>query len=211
MNSTTAALKIESRAKTRYRGAVSYGSALRLNHPRRRRVEGRVEVQDMATAVLDDEKPVQQPKRRARDCEQIHRNDVVLVVMQERYPSLHLVGLGCTPRQVSRHRHLGHDESELRKLRVDARCAPTILSHRPDEPANLAIHSRSSQITPPRDLCPVSSESIPIPPRDRVRVDDDQATSPPGPRLAERHPECAVGVVEERPGSLLLEHSNLLP
>jgi len=29
--------------------------------------------------------------------------------------------------------------------------------------------------------------------------------------LAERHPECAVGVVEGRPGSLLLEHSNLLP
>ena len=29
MNSTTAALKIESRSKTRYRGAVSYGSALR--------------------------------------------------------------------------------------------------------------------------------------------------------------------------------------
>ena len=35
-----------------------------LNYPRRRRVERCVEVQDMATAVLDDEEAVQQPKRR---------------------------------------------------------------------------------------------------------------------------------------------------
>ena len=69
-------------------------------------------------------------------------------------------GLGWAPRQVSRHRHLGHDESELRELRVDTRCAPAILSHGPDEPANLAIHSRSSRITSPRDLFPVSPESI---------------------------------------------------
>ena len=101
--------------------------------------------------------------------------------------------------------------NRVRFRRYWTRISSTRYPGRPCLAANLAIHSRSSQITPPRDLCPVSSESIPIPPRDRVRVDDDQATSPPGPRLAERHPECAVGVVEERPGSLLLEHSNLLP
>ena len=115
-------------------------------------------------------------------------------------PLLHLVGLGWELRQVSRHGHLRDKGSELRELRVDTRCAPAIVSHGPDEPANLAIYSRSSRITSPRNPCPVSSELIPIPPRDRVRVDDDQATSPPGPRLAERHPECAVRVVEGRLG-----------
>jgi len=92
-----------------------------LHHPSGRRMERGVEVNDMPTAVVDDEEAVQQPKRRRRHREQIHRSNVVLVVAQERYPSLHLVGLGWAPRQVSRHRHLGHDESELRELRVDTR------------------------------------------------------------------------------------------
>ena len=34
-----------------------------------------LEVQDMATAVLDDEEAVQQPERRRRDREQIHRGE----------------------------------------------------------------------------------------------------------------------------------------
>ena len=46
-----------------------------------------VEVNDMATAVLDDEEAVQQPKRRGRHREQIHRGDVVLVVAQRTRPS----------------------------------------------------------------------------------------------------------------------------
>ena len=106
---------------------------------------------------------------------------------------------------------LGDGEAELRELCVDSGRAPAVLRHLLDEPTNLRDDARSSRIATPRDSCPVSAESFPIPLRDRVGVDDDQSTSPTGPRLAERQPECAVGVVEGSPGSFFLERSNLLP
>ena len=60
---------------------------------------------NVSTAVLDDEEAVEELERRRRHCEQIDRGDVVLVVPQERNPALHLIGLSWTARQVTRHRH----------------------------------------------------------------------------------------------------------
>ncbi len=165
----------------------------------------------MATAVLDDEEAVQQSKRRGRHGEQIHCGDVVLVVAQERYPSLHLVGLGWASPHVSRHSHFTDDESELLELGVDTRCAPAVLRHRADEVTDLGINPRSAWLASARDPSPVSSESIPIPPGDYVCVDDDQAARPRRPRASERNPESAVRVVERWPGALLLERRHLLP
>ena len=170
-----------------------------------------VEVQDMAAAVLNDEEAVQQPKRRGRHGEQIHRCDLLLVVPQERNPTLDLIGLRWEPRHVSRHRLLRDDEAELHELGVDTRCAPAVLRHRTDESANLGLNPRSAWIASARDPSPVSSESFPIPLRDCVCVDDDQAARPRRPRASERNPECAVRVVEGWPGSLFLERRHLLP
>ena len=68
-----------------------------LEHPRRRWMESCVEVNAMPTTVLDNEEAVQQSERRGWHGEQNHRGDIVLVVAQERYPSLHLalVVFGC--------------------------------------------------------------------------------------------------------------------
>ena len=95
------------------------------------------------------------------------------VVPQESDPALHLIGLGRAARHVSRHRHLRDKESELRELRVDTRCTPAVLRHHLDEPTNLGVDPRPPRVASLRDLCPVSTESIPIPPRDRVGVDDE--------------------------------------
>ena len=91
-----------------------------LNNPSRRRVERGVEVNDVPTAVLDDEEAVQQPERSGGHGEQIHGGDIVFMVAQESHPSFQLVGLRGTPRQVSRHRDLGDDETELGELSMDA-------------------------------------------------------------------------------------------
>jgi hypothetical protein len=106
-------------------------------------MERGTEVNDVPTAMLDDEETVQQPKRGRRHGEEIHRSDFAFVVPQEGNPSLHLVGLGWAPRYVARHRHLGHDEPEFRELCVDTRSAPAVLSHCPDEIANLCLDSRA--------------------------------------------------------------------
>jgi hypothetical protein len=64
-------------------------------------VERGVEVHDVSTAVIDDEEAVQEPERRRRPCEQIHRGDFVLVVAQESDPAFHLIGFGRPARQVT--------------------------------------------------------------------------------------------------------------
>ena len=69
-----------------------------LNNPSRRRVERGVEVNDVPTAVLDDEEAVQQPERSGGHGEQIHGGDIVFMVAQESHPSLQLVGLRRMPR-----------------------------------------------------------------------------------------------------------------
>ena len=65
--------------------------------------------------------------------EQIHGGDIVFMVAQESHPSFQLVGLRGTPRQVSRHRALGDDETELGELSMDAWRPPAVLRHRADE------------------------------------------------------------------------------
>ena len=90
MNSTTAGLKIASPVEDEIprRGVVGKRFTQLLHHPKRRQMERGVEVNDVPTAVLDDEEAVQQSKRRGRHTEQVHRSDFALVVPQERNPSL---------------------------------------------------------------------------------------------------------------------------
>ena len=128
--------------------------------------------------------------------------------LRVRGPLLHLVGLGWELRQVSRHGHLRDKGSELRELRVDTRCAPAIVSHGPDEPANLAIYSRSSRITSPRNPCPVSSELIPIPTARTVSaLTMTKRLAHPGHVWRSATQNARVRVVEGRLGRSLLERS----
>ena len=91
-------------------------------------MERGVEVNDVPATVLDDEEAVQQPERSGGHGEQIHGGDIVFMVAQESHPSFQLVGLRGTPRQVSRHRDLGDDETELGELSMDAWRPPAVLA-----------------------------------------------------------------------------------
>ena len=62
----------------------------------------------------------------------------------------------------------------------------------------------------PRDLRPVSPESISVPSHDGVGVDDDQAARPRRPRGSKRDPECPVDVVQRWAGALFLQRRHLL-
>ena len=182
-----------------------------LNNPSRRRVERGVEVNDVPTTVLDDEEAVQQPERRGGHGEQIHGGDIVFMVAQESHPSFQLVGLRGTPRQVSRHRALGDDETELGELSMDAWRPPAVLRHRADEATNLGINPRPTGMAALRDLCPVPSESVAMPTGYGVRVDDEQAARPHGPRTSKGNPESPFRVVERWAWALFLQRRHLLP
>ena len=182
-----------------------------LNNPSRRRVERGVEVNDVPTAVLDDEEAVQQLERSGGHGEQIHGGDIVFMVAQESHPSLQLVGLRGMPRQVSRHRNLGDDETELGELSMDAWRPPAVLRHRADEATNLGINPGPTGMAALRDLCPVPSESVAMPTGYGVRVDDEQAARPHGPRTSKGNPESPFRVVERWAWALFLQRRHLLP
>ena len=174
-------------------------------------MERGVEVNDVPTTVLDDEEAVQQPERRGGHGEQIHGGDIVFMVAQESHPSFQLVGLRGTPRQVSRHRDLGDDETELGELSMDAWRPPAVLRHRADEATNLGINPRPTGMAALRDLCPVPSESVAMPTGYGVRVDDEQAARPHGPRTSKGNPESPFRVVERWAWALFLQRRHLLP
>ena len=163
------------------RSIVGKRLAQLLHHPRRCRMECGVEVNDVSTAVLDDEETVQEPERRGRYGEQIHRSDVVLVVAQERHPSLDLVRLGRSPRQIPRHRHLRHDEPELGELGMDTRRFPAVLRHRPNQMAHLRVNPGTTRMASLGNLRPVAAEPLPIPLGDRVGLHEDQSIRPARP------------------------------
>ena len=140
------------------------------------------------------------------------RGDAMLVVAQEREPTLQLAGISGTTPHVTRDRYLRDDESELQQLAVDAGCTPAVLCHCPYEATNLSIDPG-----PPRalfllgDLGPVAPESVSIPLRDGVRVYDDQSGRPARPCGAQGDSETAVEIIEHRPWSLLFQHGHLRP
>ena len=151
------------------------------------------------------------PERRGGHGEQIHGGDIVFMVAQESHPSFQLVGLRGTPRQVSRHRALGDDETELGELSMDAWRPPAVLRHRADEATNLGINPRPTGMAALRDLCPVPSESVAMPTGYGVRVDDEQAARPHGPRTSKGNPESPFRVVERWAWALFLQRRHLLP
>ncbi len=69
----------------------------------------------------------------------ITSGDGLLVVAQERDPTLQLGGISGTTPHVTRDRYLRDDESELQQLAVDARCTPAVLCHCLYEATNLII------------------------------------------------------------------------
>jgi hypothetical protein len=57
-------------------------------NPFRARMRGYTQPQKVATGVLQDQEPVQQPKRDRRDQEQIHRRDAVGMIAKKGLPAL---------------------------------------------------------------------------------------------------------------------------
>jgi hypothetical protein len=57
-------------------------------NPFRARMRGYTQPQKLATGVLQDQEPVQQPKRDRRNQEQVHRCDAVGMISKERLPAL---------------------------------------------------------------------------------------------------------------------------
>src|SRR5262249_2037148 len=77
---------------------------------------GHIQSQKLTAGILQDQKPVQQPKRDRRDHEQIHRRDAVGMIAQKGLPTLRW--WLPSPRHVLRHGGLPDIDTELEQFAV---------------------------------------------------------------------------------------------
>ena len=95
-----------------------------LDDPLCARVRTHVEMKDLAPGMVDEDKDVEHPESRCGHGEEIHRCNAFTMVSQEYLPPLDGLRFGRPLWHVTRHRALGHGESEFLKFRMDTRGSP---------------------------------------------------------------------------------------
>ena len=91
-----------------------------LCDPIRSRCPHHVEVEDSPPCVINHDEDVQHVECNRRDREKIHRRDTLSMVPQESLPTIDWVRRSGAPRHVARDGSLGHVESQLLELAMDA-------------------------------------------------------------------------------------------
>src|SRR3979490_780937 len=106
-------------------------------NPFRARMRGYTQPQKLATGVLQDQEPVQQPKRDRRNQEQVHRCDAVGMIAKKGLPALRR--WRPPPRHVLCDCGLPDIEAKLKQFAVYPGCAPKWIcdTHLADESANI--------------------------------------------------------------------------
>ena len=146
-------------------------------------MSGHAKVEDFSSSVADHEPGVQQTKLNVGDDDEVHRGDAVFVISEERLPSLTLIAVGTSPREISRDGGETDRDSELLEFCSDLSGAPAVLIREStDEGLNLRRDRRSSG-SRPRDGSPVEPKTLAMPADDGVGLDDDQGVFPIRPDL----------------------------
>lgn len=94
-----------------------------LDDPGRCGILGDMEVKEFPSSMVDHEPDVDQLEADRRDHEEVHPDNQILVVPQERHPALVLTCSGLGFRQIARDRGETHPDFELRKLGLYLPCA----------------------------------------------------------------------------------------
>jgi hypothetical protein len=156
-------------------------------------VLGDVEVDDAAAMVGEHDEDEQHAQARRRHGEEIDGDQIADMVSEEGPPGLRRVGTPC--RHEARHGALGHIDTQLKELAMDARGAPQWVGggDSGDQGPDLGIGGgRATSGCAGRELGPVLAEAAPLPPQDGIRAHDDEGRPPPGPDSGQADPEEAV-------------------
>ena len=173
-----------------------------------------IKVENSPTVMTDHKKAVEKAKCYGRNSEEIHSGDGFTMVSQEREPTLGWFGIPRRASHPTRDGSLGNIEPEHLEFAMDARCTLgwVLLDHTEDQIANFfrdclpAKHAACSG-----DRTPIEGESCQVPPDHSVRGHDDQRLFPSGPKPLRKNPEELIERSNPWPGTLALEHSELLP
>ena len=182
-----------------------------LSGPFRCRMCGNVEVGHTSAIMSQDHQDEQDPKRQRRYDEEIERDGLIEMVVEEAFPRGRRIG--DSPWHVLGNSGLPDIDPELQEFPVDSWCAPERVrpTHCPDQLSDLRTHRPSSLPTSPALPCPVLPEGSAMPSDHGRWLDDVQGIAPAVPDTIENDPQPAVGWTEPRPPSGLLENGHLMP
>src|SRR5215472_7355748 len=170
-----------------------------------------IEVQNLAAPVLNDEEAVEQLERYRRYSEEIERDDHLAVILEKGQPALTRIGTAPHTSQVPTHSSFTDGQAEFLQFAMDFGGSPirVLVRQAPDQSTNLLTNLGPTTLRPGTPT-PVEAEAGAVPADDRLGSDDDEDVAPARPCATKRCPEQTVHGAEGGPGSLALEHGDLL-
>lgn len=172
----------------------------------------RIEMENPAPLMLDDEEAVEHAEGQCRNREEVECGYHLTVVVQEGQPPLRLLVVGGSLQtlQITRDSRLRDAKAELQQFAVDSWRTPAgiVRLHVTDQLADFLTDLGPTE--PPGTQSPEQPEPDAVPGDYGLRLHDDQGTSPTCPQAAESNPEETVKTAQPRPGLLPLEDSKLL-
>ena len=176
-------------------------------------MNGHIEVQNSASAVVDHEETVEQLEGDRGHGEEVHRGDSFAVVPQEGLPPLSSIARARSPpSEVAKDSAFGDLEAQLQWLTVDFRRAPRGILQRHSFNCfeNFSIDFAPAEVGHTRTESPVQSKSSAVPADYRLGLDEDEGLGPAVPDGGQCHPEQAVPPLDMRPRIFTFEHGDLL-
>jgi hypothetical protein len=131
--------------------------------------------------LADDEKAAQNIKRQRWDGEEVHRSNGLVMVSEERQPSLHGTWISRNSTDPSRDTPLRNIETQLEQFAVNARCSPGRIlgNHTEDQRAKLfADPFPSSYLSDSGDPRLMQTKPHPMPVHNGSRSDQDERFLP---------------------------------
>ena len=162
---------------------VRKGLAKLLQRPLSGRLTGHVEVQDLASTMVDNKQTVQKLERDGWDREEIECDDHLTVVLKEGQPVLRGIPTPADASKITRNRPLAQNKSEFQQFALDFGRSPAgiLLCHATNERAEFVSDSRSARPTA-RSPAPMQTEGRPMPAYDCIWLHNHEHPFPTGQR-----------------------------
>src|SRR6266404_2800783 len=157
-----------------------------------------VEVHDLAAMMQQEHQHVEHAKGSGRHDEEVDRDEVGEVVLEERAPSLR--GRFHATRHEPGDASLRDVKTELEQFAVDAWRAPERIRerHGAHEFRNLRADPWSTHSPATGLPSPESAEALPVPANDGLGAYEMERLAPPRPPVGEPQPEGAIEAPESR-------------
>ena len=176
--------------RTRFRKCLSQ----LLRYPGAGRVFRDIEMEDLASAMFDDEETVQDPEGEGRHGEEVHGRDGFAVIAKESSPALAGVVGRRQAVEIAGDGPFGDIEAEFQKLTVNSGSTPRgiLVRHPSDKRSDLGINFRPAQVLWPGTQAPEQTKASPMPGDNGFRFDDDQDVAPCWPKPTEQNPKHSI-------------------